>query len=37
MIYKSLLFVFLFFAIRKIIIRILSKKLLKEIEDIKNW
>lgn len=36
MIYKILLFIFLFFTIRKIIIRILSKKLLKEIENIKN-
>lgn len=36
MIYKVLLFIFLFFTIRKIIIRILSKKLLKELENIKS-
>lgn len=37
MINKVLLFIFLFFTIRKIIIRILSKKLLKELENIKSW
>ena len=36
MINKVLLFIFLFFTIRKIIIRILSKKLLKELENIKS-
>ena len=36
MVYKILLFIFLFFTIRKIIIRILSEKLLKEIKNIEN-
>ncbi len=36
MISKVLLFMFLFFTIRKIIIRILSKKILKELESIKS-